>query len=100
MIQRVTDCVSNVSFKKHQRTLNPVNKSVSSSHKKDYVDSFISNTKESVAPMLVLTGVWSVLDNKLSDIPIKKAIARNFVGFFLPVIIVSSAILAGLENKK
>ena len=100
MIQRISSGISNVSFKRSEKSSNPIKSERVHSHKGDYVDSFVKHTKESVMPMLALTGIWSVLDNRVSAIPLKKAIPQNLIAFFLPVTIVSSAILAGMENKK
>jgi len=100
MIQRISSSISNVSFKKSNKSSNPIKSECARSRKGDYVDSFVKHTKESIAPMLALTGIWSILDNRVSAIPLKKAIPQNLIAFFLPVTIVSSAILAGMENKK
>lgn len=67
---------------------------------KPYVDSFVKHAKQSTPVLLILTGAWIAIDKTSKNIPIKKSLVNNLTGFFAPVLIVSSALLACIENKK
>ena len=64
-----------------------------------YADSFVKHSVDSAPVLSGLTLVWSVLD-KSRGIPFKKALSNNIKNFFLPVMLVTSAITALLENRK
>ena len=63
-----------------------------------YADSFIKHSIDSAPTLTGLTLVWSFLD-KSRGIPLKKAFSNNIKNFFLPVILVTSAVTAFIENK-
>ena len=65
-----------------------------------YTDSFVKHAKKSTPVLLILTGVWTAIDKGSKNIPIKKSLVNNITDFFLPVLVASSALLAGIENKK
>lgn len=67
---------------------------------KSYADSFVKHAKQSTPPLLAMTGIWVVVDKITKKNTIIKSLASNLKGFFLPVLLVSSAILAVVENKK
>lgn len=67
---------------------------------KPYADSFIKNAKQSTPVLLGVTAVWSIIDNRTKKVPLKKSLSNNMKGFFVPVIIFSSALLSFIENKK
>ena len=67
---------------------------------KPYVDSFVKHAKQSTPVLLLLTGAWTAIDKTSKNIPIKKSLLNNLTGFFAPVLIASSALLACIENKK
>ena len=64
-----------------------------------YADSFVSHSIDSAPVLSGLTLIWSFLD-KSQGIPFKKALSNNIKRFFLPVMLVTSAVTAFLENKK
>ena len=65
-----------------------------------YIDSFVSNACESAPTLLALTGLWSLLDFGTGKVSMAKSLKNNLAFFFAPVLIVSSSIMAGIENKK
>ena len=65
-----------------------------------YADSFLRNIKETSVGTLVITGAWSLIDNKLNHIPFKKALKTNLLAFFLPVTLFTSLITTSIENSK
>ncbi len=97
MIQPVSQMSSFVSFKKtnNQKKQDKKNNSTI----KKYSDSFIKHSTESAPMLLGLTAIWSLLDSSGRNIPVKKSIMNNLTGFFLPVLVFSSAILSIIENR-
>lgn len=67
---------------------------------KQYADSFVRNSIDSVPIMLAFTGAWSLFDKFAMKTTFKNAISHNFKNFFIPVTLVSSAVLAGIETVK
>lgn len=67
---------------------------------KPYVDSFVKNSKKTAPVMAGLTAVWTAVDHTSKKLPLKKALTNNLKGFFLPVVLGSSVLLAVIENKK
>ena len=65
-----------------------------------YVDSFVKNSIESTPLLLAVSGGWAAYDIIFQKVPVRKSLARNLLGFFLPVMLVSSSILSVVENKK
>ncbi len=65
-----------------------------------YADSFVKNAGKSTPVLLSMTLLWSFIDKNSTAIPLKKAFVRNMKGFFLPVLISSSALITYFENKK
>lgn len=68
--------------------------------KNPYVDSFVKNAKETAPILLGLTALWSLLDYGTGKISMAKSVRNNIAFFFAPILIVSSALVAGIENKK
>lgn len=99
MIQKVSQMSSFSTFKSTNVQKTKERKTISSD-KKAYMDSFIKNTKESAPMLLGLTALWSVLDYGTGKAPISKVLTNNILCFFAPVLIFSSALMAGIENKK
>lgn len=67
---------------------------------KSYMDSFVRNSKETAPILLGLTALWSLLDYGSGKVSMAKSIKNNLAFFFAPILIVSSSIIAGIENKK
>lgn len=99
MINKVT-LTSNTSSIKSDNTKNQIKTTVRKDYQKSYMDSFIRNSKETAPILLGLTGLWSLLDYGTGKISMGKAIKNNLAFFFAPVLIVSSSVMAGIENKK
>ena len=70
-----------------------------SKFKKNYTDSFLKHSKETAPVLLGVTSLWATLDYGTRKIPITKAIKNNLLYFFFPVLILSSGILAGIDNN-
>ncbi len=66
----------------------------------EYADSFVRHAAESTPMLLALTTTWAVLDKTQRNIPFKNALKHNMKNYFAPVLLVSSAVLAAVENKK
>lgn len=63
-----------------------------------YADSFVRHSVESVPVMGALTVFWSFVDkNRFGSLP--KAIKHNAKNFFLPVVLITSAVTAFIENR-
>ncbi len=99
MIQKVSQINSFQSFYGEKNATHKEKKTLSAD-KKAYMDSFIKNTKESAPMLLGITALWSVLDYGAGKAPISKTLANNLAFFFAPVLLLSSALIAGIENKK
>ena len=67
---------------------------------KTYTDSFVKHASDSTPLLLAVAGGWTAYDVATKKAPLKSAIKNNFLGFFAPVLVVSSAILSMIENKK
>ncbi len=69
-----------------------------------YADSFVRHAAKSAPVLGTLAVVWALHDHKMLKnslkTPLKTLLKNNFLYYFLPVITVSSAVLAILENKK
>ncbi len=100
MIQRVSAPSNNTpSFKKSfEKPSERINDKVN--HVSPYIDSFVSNAKQSTPMLLGVTALWALFDKSSRKIPLKKAFMNNLKGFFIPVILISSALLSFIENKK
>ena len=68
--------------------------------KNPYMDSFVKNAKDTAPILLGLTALWSLLDYGTGKISMAKSVRNNIAFFFAPILIVSSALVAGIENKK
>ena len=79
---------------KHKTTVPVNNKNT------QFADSFLKNAKETAPVLLALTGLWSLLDYGTGKISMAKSLRNNLAFFFIPVLTVSSALVAGIENKK
>lgn len=64
-----------------------------------YADSFLHHSVESVPAMLAITTLWSYLDKTAGKMTFKQAFANNMKGFFLPVLVASSALLSYIDNR-
>lgn len=101
MIQGISAVNNSTPIKKQNQPLANSSVKLENEHPSTrYVDSFVKHAKQSTPALLVLTGVWTAVDKVSKNMPVKKSLVNNLVGFFAPVLIVSSALLAGLENKK
>lgn len=96
MIPAVTAADNTVS----QNTTKPVKNRPLVTGVKQYADSFVRNTVESAPIMLAFTGGWALFDKFAMKTTFKKAVSHNFKNFFVPVTLVSSAVLAGIETVK
>ncbi len=99
MIQKVSQFSYSPSFSNAKDSTQKEKKTISID-KNAYMDSFIKQTKESAPMLLGLTALWSVLDYGTGKAPISKVLANNLAFFFAPVLLFSSAMVAGIENKK
>lgn len=64
-----------------------------------YADSFVRHSAESAPVLGALTIFWSFIDKSRFG-SVKKALGYNAKNFFLPVLLITSAITALIENKK
>lgn len=99
MIQKV----SSISFGEKSLSKNNAGKVdafIKSPYVKEYADCFVKHSKESAPMLLGFTALWAALDYGTEKISIQKSIKNNLKGFFLPVLVVSSAFLAAIEMKK
>lgn len=99
MIQKVSQVTFAPSFSKNNKVKKEGNP-IKDSRKNAYVDSFVKHTKESAPMLLGLTALWSALDFGAGKGSMSKIMLNNLAFFFTPVLIVSSSIMAGIENKK
>lgn len=99
MIQKISSSFPSVNFSQNkvESTFNSV---IKNPEVKEYADSFCRHAKESTPMLLGLTALWAALDYGSTQVPIQKSIKNNLKGFFLPVLVVSSALLATIEMKK
>lgn len=65
-----------------------------------FTDSFVKHAAQSTPVMLAITTAWSLIDKNTYKIPFKKAMKNNLLNFFTPVLLLSSLLLAGIENRK
>ena len=99
MIQNIsTNKLNNVIFGKDNK--NNSEKRTSNKEKlKTYADSFVRNTKETATGTLLITGAWSLFDNKFYRKPFKEAFKNNFKMFFLPVTLFTALLCSAVENS-
>ena len=99
MIQKISSSFPSVNFSQNkvESTFNSV---IKNPEVKEYADSFCRHAKESTPMLLGLTALWAALDYGSTQVPIQKSIKNNLKGFFLPVLVASSALLATIEMKK
>ena len=64
-----------------------------------YTDSFIKHSAESTPALFFMTALCSHLDKSSGKMPFKQAFIKNFKGFFLPVLVASSALLSYIDNR-
>lgn len=86
--------VSNLSKEKKEVNVNTV------SPNREFADSFMKHAAQSTPMLLSLTGLWTILDYGAKRSSIKGALINNIRNFYLPVLFVSSLVLAGIENKE
>lgn len=98
MIQSVSMINNKVSFSQDKKP--KLSDNIKSSKMAPYVDSFVKNSIESTPMLLAVSGGWTAYDIIFQKVPVRKSLAHNFLGFFLPVMLVSSSILSVVENKK
>ncbi|MBE7704586.1 MAG: hypothetical protein E7Z90_02090 [Cyanobacteria bacterium SIG29] len=96
MIQKVSPTFSSLITNQNKKNSKPQ----MTSSQKSYMDSFVKNAKDTAPILLGLTALWSVLDYGNQKITMPQSLMKNLAFFFAPVLIVSSAIIAGIENKK
>ncbi len=99
MIQKVSQATFSPSFSKNNK-IKKENNPAREARRNAYVDSFVKHTKESAPMLLGLTALWSALDFGAGKGSMSKIMINNLAFFFAPVLIVSSSIMAGIENKK
>lgn len=99
MIQRVSMSNRSVSFAQNAEKKPFISKE-SKEKVKPYADSFIKQASDSTPLLFAVAGGWTAYDVITKKAPLKSAIINNFLGFFAPVLLVSSAILSIVENKK
>lgn len=99
MIQKVSLNFPSVNFSQN-RADSKFNSIIKNPEVKEYADSFCRHAKESTPMLLGLTALWAALDYGSTQVPIQKTIKNNLKGFFLPVLVASSALLATIEMKK
>ena len=101
MIEGVSTAGISAPIKKENRPIANISvKRYKESNKHPYFDSFVKHAKKSTPTLLILTGIWTAIDKTSKNIPVKKSLKNNLTGFFAPVLIASSALLAAVENKK
>ena len=100
MINKVSHCSFAAGVKNYSSTEKQKVKKSIDSKKTQYADSFLKNAKETAPTLLALTGLWSLLDYGTVKISMAKSLRNNLAFFFTPILIVSSALVAGIENKK
>ena len=64
------------------------------------MDSFVKHAKQSSPFLLGMTVFWTIIDKTTKQVPFKKSVVNNLTSFFAPVLICSSAILAGIEHRQ
>lgn len=99
MIQRVSMSNRSVTFAQNAEK-NTFISGEKKSKIKPYTDSFLKHASDSVPLLLAVSGGWTAYDVVTKKAPLKSALKNNFLGFFAPVLVVSSAILSMVENKK
>ena len=67
---------------------------------KTYKDSFIRNAKESTPMLLGFTSIITLLEYGKNQVEIPKLLKKNLLQYFAPVLVVTSALCAIIENKK
>ena len=99
MIQKISLADNKLSFRQEQpkaeKSAAPVKTKA-----RLYTDSFLNNAVKSTPLLLSLSAVWSIIDYGTKKESLIKAFSNNLKWFFVPVLIVSSAIMAITENKK
>ncbi len=100
MIQGVSSVQPDVNINLINKERTEKKTSNTSSFVRNYTDSFVRNTKQSAPVLFGLTIAWSVLDKAMRSIPMKKSFTNNLVNFFAPVLLVSSAVVAGIESVR
>ena len=98
MIQKVSMANNRVSFSQDNKK--PLSDAAKTSKVTPYVDSFVKNAADSTPMLLAVTGAWTAYDVLSHNCKLKQALTRNILGFFVPVIAISSTILSIVENKK
>ena len=99
MIQKISMANRSVSFAQNTEKKEFISES-GKAKVKSYTDSFVKHASDSTPLLLAVAGGWTAYDVVTKKAPFKSAVANNFLGFFAPVLIASSAILSIVENKK
>lgn len=63
------------------------------------MDSFVKHSVESAPVLLGLSSLWALVESKTSKIPFKDTLKTNLIGFFVPTLLITSTILAVVENS-
>lgn len=100
MIQRVSIANNSTSSLKQNKQAGKAIAAKQLNTAKPYVDSFVKNAKKSTPAIASLTALWTLVDKSAKNIPFSKALTSNIKGFFIPVVVGSSILLAIIENKK
>lgn len=64
-----------------------------------YAYSFVKHSAESVPALFAMTALCSHLDKASNKMTFSQAFLKNFKGFFLPVLVASSAVLSYIDNR-
>ena len=100
MINKLSQCSFGAGVKNFPSTVKQKSTVPVTNKHTQFADSFLKNAKETAPTLLALTGLWSLLDYGTGKISMAKSLRNNLAFFFTPILIVSSALVAGIENKK
>lgn len=99
MIQKVSSSNFGITFGQNKQEKKSPS-FLKSEYGKEYADTFVKHAKESTPMLLGLTALWSAIDYGTRNISVQKSILQNLSGFFIPVLVASSALLTAIEMKK
>jgi hypothetical protein len=94
MIKPITAPI--VNFKQNQKNANASSKN---SPFLSYCDSFAKHTKQTLPTITLVTALWTMYDKSAKNIPLKTALKNNMLTLFAPVLLLSSTILATVDQK-
>ncbi len=101
MISRVSFCAEKKqNFKNKINNLNTKTSEKLKNNKAGcYAESFAKNSVKSAPIILGMTGALSYLQKGANNSKIKENFKHNLKNFFVPVLLCSSLLLAGIENS-